>query len=122
MVAIEIHSLRPRKQHNNALLSAIASMERQEIVNPWIAVPMKKRNRPLAHNDVFADRSIAATKDHLETIQSNSFDSLSLQESPSGNVKLNGTDSSAASSTADRRSSTGTSPPRKRSKKDATKV
>lgn len=97
-------------------------MEQQEIVNPWITISKKKRNRPFTHKDVFADGSIAATKDHLETIQSNSFDSLSLQESPSGNVKLNGTDSSAASSTVDRPSSPGTSPPRKRSKKHANKV
>lgn len=94
-------------------------MEDDTIVNPWIEVPKRKRNRTFNQND--PAQVTLSSKSEVETLQTNSFINLTLQESRSENSNSNGIEMTVE--TAHQRPSSGlSSPPRKRSKKDPTKV
>src|SRR5271170_33842 len=95
-------------------------MEDEEIINPWITVSKRKRNRTFGQFD--SARTIPS-KSEVENLHSNSFINLSLQESHSDSLSSNGKSMSdptdlplPPSSPAPR------SPPRKKSKKDPKKV
>lgn len=94
-------------------------MDNDTIVNPWIEVPKRKRNRTFNQNN--PAQVTISSKSEVETLQTNSFINLTLQESRPDDSSSNGTEMTVE--TAHQRPSPGmSSPPRKRSKRDSTKV
>ena len=95
-------------------------MEAEDTLNPWITVPKRKRNRTFGHNDTTQNGS---PKSEVETIQTNSFINLSLQESMSEDSTPNGVGMTVSADIAHPPPSPGIrAPPRKRTKKDPKKV
>jgi len=94
-------------------------MEDDTIVNPWIEVPKRKRHRTFNQNDL--SQVTLSSKSEVEKLQTNSFLNLTLQESRPEDSNSNGIEMTVE--TTHQPPSPGlTSPPRKRSKKDPTKV
>jgi hypothetical protein len=96
-----------------------ADMEDDTIFNPWIEVPKRKRYRTFNQND--PSHVNLSSKSEVEKLQTNSFINLTLQESRPEDSSANGIEKDVE--TAVLPQSPGlTYPPRKRSKKDPTKV
>jgi hypothetical protein len=95
-------------------------MEAEETLNPWITVPKRKRNSAFGQNDATKDVS---PKSGVETLQSNSFLNLSLQESMNELGTPNTAGMTLPGDIAHPLPSPGVPvPPRKKPKKDLTKV
>lgn len=105
-------------RHQNVTIDLrLMHMEDEEIINPWITVSKRKRNRTFVQNDAVQKGS---SKSEVETLQANSFINLSLQESNSEDSTQNGLETTDFTHAL---LSPGIpSPPRKRCKKGPKKV
>ena len=98
---------------------ASVDVDDDTIVNPWIQVPKRKRHRTFNQND--PDQVSLSSKSEVEKLQTNSFINLSLQDSRPEDSTSNGIEMTVE--TAHLPPSPGLkSPPRKRSKKEPSKV
>src|SRR5271155_1307672 len=96
-----------------------ADMEDDTIFNPWIEVPKRKRHRTFNQND--PSQLTTSSKSEVDKLQTNSFINLTLQESRPEDSTSNGIEMTVETTHLPP-SPGSTSPPRKRSKKDPTKV
>jgi hypothetical protein len=101
----------------SVLLMDGEDMEDDTIFNPWIEVPKRKRHRTFNQND--PSQPTISSKSEVDKLQRNSFINLTLQESRPEDSTSNGIEMTVEHLPP---SPGFTSPPRKRSKKDPTKV